>query len=49
MTIAHRHITPPVRLREILTANPIFSPCPLTLAGQSEQKQGRTEDTFVAR
>ena len=47
MTIAKRHIT--ARLFGVILVPALFLLCPLTLAGQSEQKQGQTEDTFIAR
>jgi hypothetical protein len=47
MTHAERHIT--ARLFGVILAPMLFLLCPLTLAGQSEQKQGQTEDTFVAQ
>jgi hypothetical protein len=47
MTIAKRHIT--ARPFGVILVPALFLLCPLTLAGQSEQKQGQTEDTFIAR
>ena len=47
MTIANRHIS--ARQFGVILVPLLFLLCPLTLAGQSEQKQGRTEDTFVAQ
>jgi hypothetical protein len=47
MTIANRHIT--ARLFGVILVPMLFLLCPITLAGQSEQKHGQTEDTFVAQ